>query len=212
MNNLHDALEACLQDLELGADLESSLRRYPDIADELGPVLEISIYAKELAVSGPSEEVMRRNRAKLLQRAAEMREIKLNAFSNVSWFNSFRRAAVILALLAIIFLSGTGLVTLSTCRGALGRPVAGEGVLGLRRAFAKSGARHVLASLWEIPDRSTAAFMAKYYGSLSSKNPAALLWSMQAAELEKLRGEDPSGATMETAILSHGGFVISAAE
>lgn len=110
-------------------------------------------------------------------------------------------------------LRGTGLVTLSTCRGALGRPVAGEGVLGLRRAFAKAGARHVLASLWEIPDRSTAAFMAKYYGSLSSaKDPAALLWSMQAGELGKLRGEDPAGAAMETAILSYGGFVISAAE
>lgn len=110
-------------------------------------------------------------------------------------------------------LRGTGLVTLSTCRGALGRPVAGEGVLGLRRAFAKAGARHVLASLWEIPDRSTAAFMAKYYGSLSSAgSPALLLWSVQAAEFGKLRDEDPSGAAVETAILSYGGFTVSAAE
>ena len=110
-------------------------------------------------------------------------------------------------------LRGTGLVTLSICRGALGRPVAGEGVLGLRRAFAKAGARHVLASLWEIPDRSTAAFMTKYYGSLSSaKYPASLLWSMQAAELGRLHGENPAGAAVETSILSYGGFTVSATE
>ena len=110
-------------------------------------------------------------------------------------------------------LRGTGLVTLSTCRGALGRPVSGEGVLGLRRGFAKAGARNVMASLWEIPDRSTAEFMADYYAALKSgKNPAALLWTMQAGRLAALRDEAPTGDALETAILSYGGFVISAAE
>ena len=110
-------------------------------------------------------------------------------------------------------LRGTGLVTLSTCRGALGRPVSGEGLLGLRRGFAKAGARNVMASLWEIPDRSTAEFMTKYYTSLrSGKKPPTLLWSMQAERLGALRDEAPAGEAMETAILSYGGFVISASE
>ena len=77
--------------------------------------------------------------------------------------------------IGLLDLRDTGLVTLSTCRGALGRPVAGEGLLGLRRGFAKAGARNVLASLWEIPDRSTAEFMAKYYADLSrGKEPGRI--------------------------------------
>lgn len=112
--------------------------------------------------------------------------------------------------IGLLDLRGTGLVTLSTCRGALGRPVAGEGLLGLRRGFAKAGARHVLASLWEIPDRSTAEFMAKYYADLSrAESPAALLWSMQAARFGALRDEAPDGDALETAILSYGGFVMT---
>jgi tetratricopeptide (TPR) repeat protein len=107
-------------------------------------------------------------------------------------------------------LRDTGLVTLSTCRGALGRPLSGEGLLGLRRGFAKAGARHVMASLWEIPDRSTAEFMASYYAALRrGKSPSELLWSLQAERLGALRGAAPAGDAMETAILSYGGFVIT---
>src|SRR5205823_4586012 len=42
----------------------------------------------------------------------------------------------------------------------------GEGVVGLSRAFFFAGARAVMASLWNINDESTAAFMARFYGSL----------------------------------------------
>lgn len=112
--------------------------------------------------------------------------------------------------IGLLDLRDTGLVTLSTCRGALGRPVAGEGLLGLRRGFAKAGARNLMASLWEIPDRSTAEFMAKYYADLSrGKSPAGLLWSMQAARMGALGNEAPAGAAMETAILSYGGFMLT---
>ena len=43
MNNLYDALEICLQELEQGADIETALIRYPDLADELRPILELSL-------------------------------------------------------------------------------------------------------------------------------------------------------------------------
>ncbi len=111
---------------------------------------------------------------------------------------------------AALDLRETVLVTLSTCRGALGRPVSGEGLLGFRRGFAKAGARNVLASLWEIPDQSTTDFMAKYYASLrTGAAPAGLLWTMQAERFRQLRDDDPAGAAVETAILSYGGFVVS---
>jgi CHAT domain-containing protein/Tfp pilus assembly protein PilF len=58
------------------------------------------------------------------------------------------------------------LVTLSACRSAAGTEVAGEGVLGLTRAFQYAGARSVVASLWRVPDKSTLPFMSRLYGSL----------------------------------------------
>ena len=114
MNNLYEALEVCLQDIELGANIETSLLRYPDIADELRPILETSIHAKGLAAPVPSENVIRRNRAKFLQRAAELRQVQVKPSQTLGWFSSIRRAAITLAVLAILFLSGTSLVRASS--------------------------------------------------------------------------------------------------
>jgi CHAT domain-containing protein/Tfp pilus assembly protein PilF len=58
------------------------------------------------------------------------------------------------------------LVTLSACKSGLGAEMGGEGLLGLTRAFQYAGARTVLASLWSIPDRSTAELMRRFYGFL----------------------------------------------
>jgi hypothetical protein len=109
MNNLYDALEICLQDIEKGADLESVLFRYPELADELRPILETSLKAKGMAVSDPSSDVVRRNRAKLLQHAAQMREAKIQS-SRRLWSVPLRRALVTLVVVAMLFMSGTGLV------------------------------------------------------------------------------------------------------
>jgi CHAT domain-containing protein len=58
------------------------------------------------------------------------------------------------------------LVTLSACRSGLGTEMGGEGLLGLTRAFQYAGARTVLATLWSVPDRSTAELMRRFYGFL----------------------------------------------
>lgn len=55
------------------------------------------------------------------------------------------------------------LVTLSSCKTGLGVRVAGEGVIGLSRAFMLAGARSVLVSLWEVADHSTALLMEEFY-------------------------------------------------
>jgi uncharacterized membrane protein YgcG len=109
MNNLYEALEICLQELEQGADMETVLFRYPDLADELRPILEASAGAKSMAAPLPSVEVVRRNRAKVLQHAAQMRESKVKSSQRI-WFASLRRIAVTLAVVAALFVSGTGLV------------------------------------------------------------------------------------------------------
>jgi CHAT domain-containing protein len=48
------------------------------------------------------------------------------------------------------------LVVLSACRTALGHEIKGEGLIGLTRGFYYAGAPRVLASLWQIDDRTTA--------------------------------------------------------
>src|SRR3972149_6629890 len=110
MNNLYEALEICLRDIEQGADIETVLFRHPDLADELRPILEASENAKSMAVPDPSTDMLRRNRTKLLQHAAGMREAKARSASRRIWSVSLRRVAVTLVVVAILFASGTGLV------------------------------------------------------------------------------------------------------
>jgi CHAT domain-containing protein/tetratricopeptide (TPR) repeat protein len=69
------------------------------------------------------------------------------------------------------------LVVLSACRTALGRPVAGEGLIGLTRGFLHAGADAVIAALWEVDDRAAAVFMTRFYEALLARgeSPAAAL-------------------------------------
>ncbi len=58
------------------------------------------------------------------------------------------------------------LVVLSACQTALGKPVQGEGLVGLTRGFIHAGARQVLASLWKVPDRATSELMKEVYRAM----------------------------------------------
>src|SRR5918994_6323071 len=128
MNNLYETLEICLQDIEKGADVESVLFRYPDLADELRPILEASAGAKRMAVPAPSPDVVRRNRAKVLQHAAQMREGKARSSQRI-WFASLRRIAVTLAVVTVLFVSGTGLV------GASSNTLPGDNLYPVKRTW-----------------------------------------------------------------------------
>jgi CHAT domain-containing protein/Tfp pilus assembly protein PilF len=77
------------------------------------------------------------------------------------------------------------LVTLSACETGLGRDAAGEGLIGLTRAFQYAGARSILASLWSVSDRSTAELMKRFYTLLRAGRPKDL--ALQAAQREMVR-------------------------
>ena len=58
------------------------------------------------------------------------------------------------------------LVTLSACRSADGANLPGEGLVSLTRGFQYAGAASVLATLWDVEDRSTASWMEAFYRAL----------------------------------------------
>jgi len=64
---------------------------------------------------------------------------------------------------ALLNLKGTWLTTLSACDTGSGRTQAGEGVLGLRRAFAQAGTQNLLLTLWPVNDKHTVDFMKAFY-------------------------------------------------
>ena len=78
------------------------------------------------------------------------------------------------------------LVTLSACETALGTDAGGEGLVGLVRAFQFAGARSVLASLWNVSDRSTPAIMTRFYRAVRKGRPMAeALREVQLAGIRK---------------------------
>lgn len=114
MNKLYEVLETCLDEIEQGADVDTVLFRYPDHSAELRPILETAVKAKAMAVSVPSQDVVRRNRAKLLQHAAQLREQKNAPVARRIWSVPLRRSLVTLMVIAMLFVSGNGLVRASS--------------------------------------------------------------------------------------------------
>ena len=111
MSNLYDVLEICLNELEQGAEVDTVLFRHPEFADELRPILNASVEARKLSVPAPSAEVVRRSRARVMQKAAEMREAKAApVFTRRLWSVPLRRAFVTLLVVTLLFVSGTNLV------------------------------------------------------------------------------------------------------
>ena len=64
---------------------------------------------------------------------------------------------------AALNLEGVEWAVLSACNTGLGEVRAGEGVLGLRRAFQTAGVRTVIMSLWSVEDQATSAWMRALY-------------------------------------------------
>lgn len=65
------------------------------------------------------------------------------------------------------------LVVLSACDTGRGR-ITGDGVVGLSRSFLAAGANNLVASLWAVPDESTALLMTEFYQQLQTQPDKAV--------------------------------------
>lgn len=77
------------------------------------------------------------------------------------------------------------LLTLSGCGTGLNVVAAGDELLGLMRGVLSAGAEALVASLWNVHDRSTACFMGAFYGHLGDGSAPAL--ALQKAMQESRR-------------------------
>ncbi|MGD9905161.1 MAG: CHAT domain-containing protein [Vicinamibacterales bacterium] len=85
------------------------------------------------------------------------------------------------------------LVVLSACDTALGADIAGEGLIGLARAFMYAGAPRVVASLWAVNDSATAELMTRFYRAMLQRSlrPAAALRAAQREMQATTAWRDP---------------------
>lgn len=115
MTELYDALDNCLEALERGASLERALKRYPNLASELRPLLQAAVLARSSARVHVPLDVRRRGRSRILQHSAVLAEKRGVARRRV--IPLFPRMAVTILLAAVLVLTSTGLVSASS--GAL---------------------------------------------------------------------------------------------
>lgn len=105
---------------------------------------------------------------------------------------------------ASLNLSSAELVVLSGCDTGSGEVRAGEGVLGLRRAFQVAGAHNLIMSLWPVTDDGAREWMTSLYRARfgSGHNTAA---SVREASLAQLRAR--RAANLSTHPFYWAGFI-----
>lgn len=105
---------------------------------------------------------------------------------------------------AALDLAGAEWAVLSACDTGLGDLAAGEGVLGLRRAFGTAGARSLIMSLWPVEDASARAWM-KALCTARLRDGLSTVEAVRAASLSVLNSRRV--AQQSTAPLYWAGFV-----
>jgi len=87
-------------------------------------------------------------------------------------------------------LGQTDLVVLSACETALGEQnTAGEGAMGLAKAFEVAGAGSVIGALWRVPSRETTDLFERFYGRVlgaSKDRKVDYLAALRQSQLESL--------------------------
>ena len=90
------------------------------------------------------------------------------------------------------------IVTLSACDTGLGRPVGGEGYVGLAHALLQVGTQSVVVGLWAVDDRATSLLMSKFYEVLFASGDRKPSRSEALSEAKRwLRNRESRGGHRE---------------
>ncbi len=105
--------------------------------------------------------------------------------------------------ISVLDLESVDWAVLSACETGLGEVQAGEGVLGLRRAFETAGVRTLIMSLWAVDDVATLTWMKHLYGH---RRAGLSTWeSVRRSTAESL--EDRRDKGLSTHPFFWGGFI-----
>lgn len=88
-------------------------------------------------------------------------------------------------------LNKTELAVLSACETGLGEIKGNEGVYGLKRTFKIAGVKHLIISLWQVPDKETKEFMMLFYTKLFSENEITITEAFEYAQRSMRSKYDP---------------------
>ncbi|MBK6930668.1 MAG: CHAT domain-containing protein [Saprospirales bacterium] len=83
------------------------------------------------------------------------------------------------------------LVVLSACETGTGKLQRGEGIVSLARAFAYSGAKSLITTLWKVNDTSTKDLMIRFYQYLKAGRPKDA--ALQLAKKDYLASRQAGG-------------------
>ena len=137
------------------------------LGEDCGPEVEGTRAVGGLTVKSPSNELT----GDVPRRPTSALENPL-LFSGLALAGANRRASASLdeddgiltaEEVAALNLDGVEWAVLSACNTGLGAVAAGEGVLGLRRAFQVAGVRTVIMSLWSVEDQAARQWMEALY-------------------------------------------------
>lgn len=83
--------------------------------------------------------------------------------------------------------SNADLLVLSACETAIGEIAQGEGIMSLSRAWASTGIKSIVSTLWRIDDQFTSEFMVHFYQGLALGNNKTE--SLRNAKLNMMQNE-----------------------
>jgi CHAT domain-containing protein len=90
----------------------------------------------------------------------------------------------------------TSLIVLAACSTAGGAVSRGEGPVSVARPFLAAGVPQVIASQWDVEDRSTSQLFVEFHRALAKSHDA--VEALRSAQLAMLRSGDPRLATATT--------------
>jgi hypothetical protein len=161
-------------------------RAAPEIEAEVEAVSRLVRGAQVLRGSEATANAFRRS-----ERRSSLLHVACHGFFNEDgpWTGGLRLGDSWVSLPELYTLRGTAdLVVLSGCETGRGTVYSGDEWVGLVRGFLQAGARSIVASLWEVHDRSALVLMERFYVGLASGLPVAA--ALAQAQRESRR-DDP---------------------